>query len=107
MPALTITVTVQVPENRDEANQFVRLLRHANNEISRFAHTQIEGFDTLTGELDIAFEYPHPPAYRKRIEDYYNQAQSWNRARMVAQGVVWSVTHKVMESLNPEIKPND
>lgn len=107
MPTLTITVTIQVPDNRDEVNRLVRLLRHADDEISRFAHTQIQGFDTLTGELSNALPYPHPPAYTQRINDYYNQAKSWNRARMIATSAVWHITHKVMESLNPEDKSND
>ena len=108
MPALTITVTIDVPNNKDDANKLIDLLRHADNRISNLAQEQIQKFDTLNGELDSALEHPHPPKYRQRINANYQEAQAWNSARALAQGVIWPFINGIMQTAHPEsFKTND
>lgn len=99
MPQLSITITINVPDNKDDANKLVALLHHADNQIATFAQECIQKYDTLYTELNNALEPPRPAGYTHRINAYHHEANAWNWARMEVQKIIVTTQSKAMELL--------
>lgn len=99
---LTITYTLELPDNKEEVYKLISLLRTADVHLCDVAQEQIKLAYDQSELLDKALEYPHPPHYRKRVAELYSNSMAWDRARHQAQRVVWAALMEVQKTLQEQ-----
>lgn len=97
---LTVTVTIQLPDDVEGRQKILALLREATDFVSNAAHRRIHDIDMVNGELEIALPTNmQPESYKKRITNNFLAAQSWNSARLQAERPLWAAFNAIHKAM--------
>lgn len=97
---LTVTVTIELPDDVEVRQKILALLRESTDFVSNAAHSRIRDIDMLNTELGIALpDAMQPATYKKRMLDNYLTAKAWNDARLQAERPLWAVFNAIHKAI--------
>lgn len=107
MREITITIKVQLPDDRDEANKLVTLLINAKNAAAQSATDYIGEIDHDYAMLNSALPNPRPAEYSKLIKELYNKSTQWRNAMELSQKIMWGAIGPIFDTLHPKEEGDD
>ena len=95
---LTITITIQVPDNHSDLNKLIDLLRHADYRVSEYASQEFNQSDKLMAELDSAIvPSQQTPDYKQRILKHYKNIHGYIQARDEVSKILFGAIHYLLQ----------
>lgn len=106
MVELTITVTINVPDDKDDISKLIALIRHADYTIAEDAKDRITRMDRDIAILEASLlRIDRPDSYQRGIIKIDRDVRQWIEARNQALLITSAVTYQLIQHRAEAKKP--